>query len=168
MLDGHVGMRRRLAHRAAAVRLVDGVGLGLVRVGVRGRGRVTVTVRVRVRVEVGDVGLCLGAERRRHGNLGAGVRPHPMLPLGTERLGRSSGVRRAARAQSLAPQAAGAASRGTTAKTAPSIVQQGGCGVAAGEHLLGLLGRPVVELEGERLGDVRADVPAAVVVVGVK
>ena len=124
MLDGHVGMRRRLAHRAAAVRLVDGVGLGLVRVGVRGRGRVTVTVRVRVRVEVGDVGLCLGAERRRHGNLGAGVRPHPMLPLGTERLGRSSGVRRAARAQSLAPQAAGAASRGTTAKTAPSIVQQ--------------------------------------------
>eukprot|EP00964_Phaeocystis_antarctica_P095140 scaffold61700_cov66-Phaeocystis_antarctica.AAC.1 len=124
MLDGHVGVRRRLAHRAAAVRLVDGVGLGLVRVRVRVRGRARVSL-------VDGVGLGLGQ------------------------------VRRAARAQSLAPQAAGAASRGTTAKTAPSIVQQGGCGVAAGEHLLGLLGRPVVELEGEWLGDVRADVPAA-------
>ena len=38
----------------------------------------------------------------------------------------------------------------------------GGGRVASGEHVLGLLGRPQVELERDRLGDVRADVPGAV------
>ena len=38
----------------------------------------------------------------------------------------------------------------------------GGGRVASGEHVLGLLGRPQVELERDRLGYVRADVPGAV------
>ena len=75
VLDGHVRMRCRLTHRAAPVRLEDGVSLCLL------RARVRVRVRVKGSLEDG-VGLCLGAERRRHGNLGPGGRQHRMLPRG--------------------------------------------------------------------------------------
>ena len=75
VLDGHVRMRRRLTHRAATVRLKDSVGLCLL------RARARVRVRVKDSLEDG-VGLCLGAERRRHGNLGPGGRQHRMLPRG--------------------------------------------------------------------------------------
>ena len=59
----------------------------------------------------------------------------------------------------LHPGSPGAASRGTSTRAA---LCAGGGRVASGEHVLGLLGSPQVELERDRLGDVRADVPGAV------
>ena len=87
------------------------------------------------------------------------VAPRATTPLGSGWLGRASTAHRAARARSLAHWRP----RGSE----PWHEHQdgalaGGGRVASGEHVLGLLGRPQVELERDRLGYVRADVPGAV------
>ena len=87
------------------------------------------------------------------------VAPRATTPLGSSWLGRASTAHRAARARSLAAWRP----RGSE----PWHEHQdgalaGGGRVASGEHVLGLLGSPQVELERDRLGDVRADVPGAV------
>ena len=92
------------------------------------------------------------------------VAPRATTPQASGWLGRASTAHRAARARSLAPW--------RTRGSKPWREQQdgalaGGGRVASGEHVLGLLGSPQVELERDRLGDVRADVPGAVAEAGV-
>jgi len=87
------------------------------------------------------------------------VAPRATTPLASGWLGRASTAHRAALTRSLAPWRPRGSERWHEHQDG---ARAGGGRVASGEHVLGLLGSPQVELERDRLGDVRADVPGAV------